>query len=103
MLNWMMVRYTLKADRAAENERYIHAVFEQLRRAQPPEVHYTVLKLDDGVSFMHLVALDAAAAGNPVVELPAFKEFTAAIADRCVEPPVSIPLHAVEGYHMAGE
>ena len=32
----MMVRYKVKADRAAENEGYIAKVFEQLRSEQPP-------------------------------------------------------------------
>jgi hypothetical protein len=36
----VMVRYKVKADRAAENERYIAKVFEQLGREKPSGLHY---------------------------------------------------------------
>jgi hypothetical protein len=36
----MMVRYKVKPDRVAENERSIVSVFEQLNRAQPIGLRY---------------------------------------------------------------
>jgi len=102
MLKWMMVRYTVKADRADENEGYITRVFEQLQREQPAGLRYASLKLEDGVSFMHIVAVDTALEHNPLPQLSAFKEFTAAIQDRCVEPPVTTALQVGGAYGWVG-
>jgi hypothetical protein len=98
MIKRMMVRYKVKADRIAENEGYITNVFEQLKREQPPGLRYASFKLGDGVSFIHIVELEAADGSNPLRELSAFKAFTADILDRCEEPPVSVELQEVGSY-----
>ncbi len=103
MKRMMMVRYKVKADRVAENERYITSVFEQLEREKPPGLRYASFKLDDGVSFMHIVSHEAADGSNPLVALSAFKAFTTDIRDRCEEPPVSVDLHEVGSYALFGE
>ena len=97
-----MVRYKVKADRVAENERYITSVFEQLKREKPPGLHYASFKLDDGVSFMHIVSVETADGSNPLVALSAFKAFTADIRDRCEEPPVAVELQEVGSYAVFG-
>lgn len=94
----IMVRYKVKADRAAENESYIVRVFEQLEREKPSGLRYAAFKLDDGVSFVHLVALDAADGRNPLGELSAFKAFGNGIKDRCEDPPVAVDLREVGAY-----
>jgi hypothetical protein len=99
----VMVRYKVKADRAAENENYIARVFEQLERDKPPGLHYATFKLDDGVSFVHIASLEAAADGNPLRELSAFKAFTAEIRDRCEEPPATVNLSEVGSYGFFGK
>jgi hypothetical protein len=99
----MMVRYKLKADRAAENEGYIARVFEQLKQESPPGLHYAVFKLDDGVSFIHLVSRDDADGRNPLAELAAFQAFTANIDERCEEPPRGVDLHEVAAYAWLDE
>jgi hypothetical protein len=45
----VMVRYKVKADRAAENERYITRAYEQLKREKPSGLRYATFKLEDGV------------------------------------------------------
>ena len=102
MIKRMMVRYKVKADRVAENERFISSVFEQLNREQPSGLRYASFKLDDGVSFMHIVSLEAEDGSNPLRELSAFNAFTAEVRDRCDEPPVSVELQAVGSYHLFG-
>jgi hypothetical protein len=94
----LMVRYRVKPDRASENESYIARVFEQLERDQPPGLRYASFKLDDGVSFVHIVSLEDPDGNNPLGELPAFKAFTAGIKDRCEEPPVAVHLTKVGSY-----
>jgi hypothetical protein len=89
-----MVRYKVKADRAAENEKFVAGVFEELQRARPGGLHYAAFKLDDGVSFVHVVSEEIGGSFR-LSELPAFKAFTAALRDRCEEPPVVTPLNEV--------
>ena len=98
-----MIRYKVKADRVAENERYIASVFEQLKREQPPGLRYATFKLEDGVSFMHIVSVETADGSNPLVELAAFKAFSADVRDRCDEQPVFVALQEVGSYHVFGE
>jgi hypothetical protein len=98
----MMVRYKVKPDRVAENERSIASVFEQLDREQPAGLRYASFKLDDGVSFMHIVEVDTPDGSHPLQALSAFSAFTASVRDRCDEPPVSVELHAVGAYHLFG-
>jgi len=99
----VMVRYKVKAGRAAENERYIERVFEQLRRDQPSGLRYATFKLGDGVSFVHIVSLEAADGSDPLRELSAFKAFTAEIRDRYEDPPVAAELKEVGSYGFFGE
>jgi hypothetical protein len=98
----MMVRYKIKADRVAENEQYIGAVFAQLKREQPPGLHYASFKLADGLSFMHIVSLESDDGNNPLRALTAFQAFSASVRDRCDELPVSTDLQEVGSYQVFG-
>ena len=92
-----MVRYKVKADRVAENERLVRAVYEQLARERPAGLRYATFKLDDGVSFVHIVSHESDS-DNPLGEYAAFKAFVAEIRDRCDEPPVRVALGEVGSY-----
>jgi hypothetical protein len=99
----VMVRYKVKAERAAENERYVGEVFAQLERERPSGVRYATFKLDDGVSFVHIASIDAPDGTNPLTELSAFKTFTAGVKERCEEPPVTTRLNGVGSYEFFGQ
>ena len=99
----LMVRYTVKAERAAENEGYIASVFEQLEREKPSGLRYASFKLEDGVSFVHIVSHEAANGRNPLTELSAFKAFTAGVRDRCQEPPITVELNEIGSYGVFDE
>jgi hypothetical protein len=99
----MMVRYKVKADRAAENEGYIARVFEQLEREKPSGLRYASFKLADGVSFVHIVSYEAADGPNPLTELSAFKAFAAGVKDRCEDPPITAELNEIGSYRFFGE
>ena len=91
----VVVRYKVKSpEAAAENERLIRAVFDQLARDDVIGVRYQVFKANDGVSFTHVSAFDGVES-NPLTQLKAFKEFTAGISTRCEEPPVTMQVEAV--------
>jgi hypothetical protein len=80
-----VVRYTTRPDTADENEQLIKAVFAQLAEQQPKGLRYVAIRLDDGVSFVHVAVLDDE--HNPLAGLPAFGEFVSAINERCADGP----------------
>ena len=51
----IVVRYQTKAERADENQQLIEAVFAELDEHQPEGFTYKVFRLDDGVSFVHVM------------------------------------------------
>ena len=93
-----MVRYTLKADRVAENERLAVAVYDALKQVRPPGLRYATFRLEDGVSFIHIVSHEEADGSNALTALPAFQAFVAGIRERCAEPPVTTVLTEVGSY-----
>ena len=96
----LMIRYTVRPDRAEENVRLISSVFESLDRSAPAGLRYSSYRLDDGVTFVHIVSM-ADPANNPLRALEAFHAFTAGIADRCEIPPVTTALHEVGHFAQA--
>jgi len=97
----VMVRYTVKAGRAAENERYVEQVFADLARTAPPAMQYAVFKLDDGVTFVHVYSHETMEGRGPLPELAAFKAFSAGLEERCEVAPVRAALHEVGSYRSA--
>ena len=96
----IMVRYKLKADRVKENEALVREVYAALAREKPEGLRYATFKLADGVSFMHVSHVDKADDKNPLLAVEAFKRFTAAIRERCEEPPVTTEMEEVGSYRM---
>ena len=92
------IRYTTHPEHADENARLIRAVFAALADAKPDGVHYAAFRLDDGVSFMHVVTLDGDT--NPLNEVPAFAEFQADIMSRVVAPPATVVATVVGNYEL---
>ena len=94
----IVVRYQTKADRADENERLIEAVFRELDDSQPDGFTYKVFRLDDGVSFVHVMIEHDIDEPASLQDMPAFQTFVAGIGDRCDEPPVATGASIVGGY-----
>ena len=80
-----VVRYTTRPEAAEENERLISAVFAQLADEKPDGMRYVAIRLDDGVSFVHVALFDGD--DNPLTTLAAFGEFVSAIGTRCADGP----------------
>jgi hypothetical protein len=97
-MNTRIIRYTTHPEHADENARLIGDVFAALADAKPDGVHYAAFRLDDGVSFMHVVTLDGDT--NPLNDVPAFKEFQADIMNRVVAPPVTAVTTVVGNYEL---
>ena len=95
----IVVRYQAKTERADENQRLIEAVFADLEARQPDGFTYKVFRLEDGVSFVHVVVEhDAVEEPDSLQHVPAFQAFVADIADRCDVPPIAMGATVVGGY-----
>jgi len=94
-----VVRYQAKADRADENQRLIEAVFADLEANEPEGFTYKVFRLEDGVSFVHVV-IEHDDVKNPgsLHDVPAFRTFVADVADRCDVAPIAMGATIVGGY-----
>ena len=93
-----MVRYTVKPECVAENERLASAVYDALRAARPPGLRYATFRLDDGVTFLHVVSHEGGDAGHALTSLPAFQAFAAGVKERCAVPPQRSELTEVGSY-----
>jgi hypothetical protein len=93
----VMVRYKVKPGRVEENEALVRAVYEELARTQPDGLQYTTVKLDDGVTFVHIAAN---AEPSPLPEVAAFRALQQGIAERCDEPPVVTPIEVVGSFRL---
>ena len=97
----LIVRYKVKPDRVAENEHLISKVFEELAARDPSGFAYASFKLDDGVSFVHLVFEGESGSDVSLADLPSFRAFTADIAERCDEAPVASEMNEVGSHRFS--
>ena len=95
----IVVRYQTKPECGDENQRLIEAVFAELDQRRPTGFTYEVVRLADGVSFIHTVVEDdAVAERDSLQDVPAFQAFTANIADRCAVQPAPSAARVVGSY-----
>jgi hypothetical protein len=93
-----VVRYQAKAERADENQQLIEAVFAELNEREPEGFTYKVFRLDDGVSFIHVVIEHDIDDPESLQDVAAFQAFLANIAERCDFPPMATEATIVGGY-----
>jgi hypothetical protein len=96
----VVVRYRTKPDRAEENQQLVEKVFAELEEMQATGFAYASFRLEDGVSFIHVVVEEAGAGSVSLTDVPAFREFTAGIADRCDEQPIAMGATVVGSHRM---
>jgi len=94
----LLVRYKVKADRVAENEALVRAVYEGLRVINDPDVHYATFKLNDGRTFVHIASFPSKEKEAILTQSVAFKAFQKDLKDRCDEPPDPQPLTEVGSF-----
>jgi hypothetical protein len=93
-----VVRYQAKPERADENQRLIAAVFADLEARQPEGFTYKVFRLEDGVSFIHVVIEHDIDEPDSLQAVPAFQAFLGGIAERCDITPIATGATIVGGY-----
>jgi hypothetical protein len=98
----VLVCYKVKREHAAENERLVRAVYDELQRTEPKGFHYATFQLDDGVTFVHLASTESHDGQTPLAKLDAFRQFQENISDRCDEAPVATLLREIGSYHLFG-
>jgi hypothetical protein len=79
-----VVSYRVHPARGDENEALVRAVFEELHRTRPEGIDYATLRLEDGVSFLHVAAEGS---GSVLRDLDAFRAFQAGAPQRTQAPP----------------
>jgi hypothetical protein len=99
MMKTIVVRYRAKPERAAENQLLIEAVFAELEEREPRGFTYKVFRLEDTVSFIHVMIEHDVADPDSLQDMSAFQVFLADIADRCDVAPVAARATIVGGYN----
>ena len=74
------------------------AVYTELHRTRPDGVSYATFRLNDQVTFVHVVQVRQEP--NPLLTIKAFAEFQAGIADRVDDGPVTEELTEVGSYQF---
>ena len=85
MAQTLVVRYRTRPECAEDNASLIGDVFAELAQSRPEGLSYSAYRLEDGVSFVHIVTLSTQV--NPLASSPAFAAFQAEISQRCAEGP----------------
>src|SRR5687767_6160729 len=96
----VMVRYKVKRDQVETNEALVGAVFEELHRTQPAGFGYAAFKLDDGATFIHIVAESDDDERRSLSDVKAFAKFREGIGDRCDEAPVATGLEEIDSFRF---
>src|SRR5262249_30878929 len=97
----VVVSYQVKPEALDEHVRLIRGVFEQLRAEQPANIEYKVVRLADGVSFVHMSSADTPDGSNPLPAMAAFQAFGKDSADRVVAAPTPAAADLIGSYHPA--
>lgn len=92
----VMVRYQTTVGAAEANRRLVEQVYAELRATNPDGLRYVTVRLDDGVTFVHLAIVDAAE--NPLPQVAAFQAFQQELDKRLVEPPTVHQVTVVGSY-----
>lgn len=98
-----MVRYTVKPDQADRNEELVGAVFDELHSAQPTGIRYSTFVLDDGVSFVNIVATETEDGLGPLSQLAAYRQIQEGKYERFEEAPVVTELREIGSFRVFAE
>jgi hypothetical protein len=95
----VFIRYQAKPERVAENRALITDVFAELATAQPEDLRYAALELDDGV-FVHFAMSPDDPDVNPLRKIAAFQAFTANAGDRHLVKATQQQMRIIGNYRM---
>jgi hypothetical protein len=100
-MSTVVVQYEVKPERAEENQVLIERVFAELSERPQEGLHYATFRFADGVTFVHIASSDpGASTSTALVQVAAFTDFQAGIADRCAVAPVVHDAHLVGSFRF---
>ena len=99
VISSVVVSYTVRPEAVAEHVRLIEAVFDQLHTERPGNIEYKVMRLHDGVSFVHISTADTPDGSNPIPDLASFRQFSQDAATRVATTPVPTAAEIIGSYH----
>lgn len=94
-----VVRYRTKPEHADENVGLVRGVFAELAEQAPENLRYMTLRLEDGVTFVHVAVIEGET--NPLLSSAAFQGFLSGIEARCDEGPTAMDATVVGTYSLA--
>jgi antibiotic biosynthesis monooxygenase len=95
-----VIRYRTKPEYADENQRLVESVYAELGSRDPGGIRYATLRLEDGVTFLHIFMTDSDEARNALSSSPAFAEFQKDLPSRCDEQPLAQSATIVGSYRL---
>lgn len=101
MTSTIVVTYTLKPEAMDEHVALIDGVFAELAASARTDVSYQVLRLSDGISFIHISTSDTPNGANPLTELASFKAFSTGLPQRVATKPAPAPADIIGAYRPA--
>lgn len=101
MISSVVVSYQVKPESLDEHMRLIRGVFEQLHAEQPANIEYKVVRLADGVSFVHVSSANTPDGSNPLPQMAAFQAFGKDSAARVATTPNPTAADVIGSYHPA--
>lgn len=99
MKSSVVVSYQVRPEAVDEHVRLIEGVFAQLQTERPDNIEYKVVRLADGVSFVHISTSDTPDGSNPLPRMTAFREFGKDIGERAATPPNPTAADVIGAYH----
>jgi hypothetical protein len=100
MQRLVFVRYTVKPDQIATNEKLSRAVFKELRAAAPENLAYALFR--NGADFVHSFVNLGGSDSEALIGLPSFKAFSQDVAARAAGPieQIRLDLNLLESYGL---
>jgi hypothetical protein len=92
----IVVRYEAREDAVEHHQLLIKQVFEELNSRDPGGVRYTVLRVTDGLGFVHIAVFDGEA--DPLTESSAFQAFQHGIDERLKGAPTVTAAAVIGSY-----
>jgi hypothetical protein len=95
----VVIQYKVKPEEAERNVELANGLFDELERTQPEGLGHAVLRLADGVTFIH-VAEETEEGEGRLGKLDSFQRFEDGIVDRCEVPPAVQPADEVGSFRV---
>ncbi|MET7770616.1 hypothetical protein [Nocardia sp. NPDC005366] len=97
MTGAVVVQYRTRADLADRNQWLAEQACAELALLDPGGLHFHVLRLEDGIGFLHVAAFDGTT--DPFAQSPAFRALHDGIGGRLVGPVTATRAVLVGSYH----